>query len=92
MKVHKKFESRGVVFLGMTSQTAKELPEINQFLESANITWPNVYGAAKTMQAFQVDRIPAVWVIGTDGKVAWNSGSEESLEEALEKALAQSSH
>ena len=31
---------------------------------------------------------PATWVIGADGKIAWNRDSAGSLEDAIKEALA----
>ena len=86
--MHRKFQSQDVVFLGITSQDKKYLPQLKQFLETYGINWPNAYGVTATSEALKVNQIPAVWVIGRDGKVAWNSGESSSLEEGLEKALA----
>ena len=86
--MHRKFQSRDVVFLGITSQNKEYLSQLGQFLETYGVTWPNAYGVTATSEALKVDRIPAVWVIGRDGKVAWNTGESSSIEEGLEKALA----
>lgn len=76
-----------MVFIGLTSQSKKDVPDIASFLENNGVTWPNAYGAVKTMKDFEVSVIPAVWVIGTDGKVVWNSGEEAKIEDAIETAL-----
>ncbi|MCH8830915.1 MAG: hypothetical protein IID45_15180 [Planctomycetes bacterium] len=40
------------------------------------------------MKEFKVTAIPAVWIIGADGKVVWNSGEKTNMEDALKKAIA----
>lgn len=71
----------------MTSQSGDELPDVRSFLEKHGVTWPNAHGAVKSMRDFEVSVIPAVWVIGADGKVVWNSGEEADIEDAIEQAL-----
>ncbi|MCH7686565.1 MAG: hypothetical protein IH899_07790 [Planctomycetes bacterium] len=57
------------------------------FLHKAGIKWLNGYGAFNTLQQLQANYIPAVWVIGTDGRVVWNTDSQKTLEEGIEQAL-----
>ena len=60
---------------------------MESFLHNAGIKWLNGYGAFNTLQQLQANYIPAVWVIGTDGRVVWNTDSQETLEEGIEQAL-----
>jgi len=76
------------VFIGLTSEDASALSDVKKFLRETGITWPNGYGAEKTIQGFKVSFIPAKWVIGRDGKVVWNQGSEGEFSDGIEKALA----
>lgn len=85
--LYEKFKDRGVVFIGLTSEESDQLGTIKSFLKQSRITWLNGYGADKTMDALGVEYIPAIWIIGGDGKVAWTSERDESHEEALDKAL-----
>jgi thiol-disulfide isomerase/thioredoxin len=89
VRAYNKFHSQGVVFIGLSSQNVSEVPEMKQFLEDAGIEWPNGYGAVTSLRAFHAEAIPLTWVIGKDGKIAWNSGSKGTLEEAIAAALAQ---
>ena len=77
----------------MTIEGKKSLSSIRVFLKETGIQWPNVYGATTAFEQFEVRRIPAVFVIGRDGKIAWNSGSRSKtkLEDAIEEALASES-
>lgn len=86
--MYNKYESRGVVFLGMTMQDGRELADVKNFLKANDIRWPNVYGAETSMGAYKVTAIPAVWVIGKDGKVVWNRASKTKMEDAIDEALA----
>jgi thiol-disulfide isomerase/thioredoxin len=88
VRTYKQFQDRGVLFVGLTGEPADNLEAIEGFLKDAEITWPNGYGAISTLTALQANVIPRVWVIGSDGKVAWNLDSNASLEEGIEQALA----
>ena len=63
-------------------------------VDDTGITWPNGFGlqAVTTLDQYQADYIPALWVIGRDGNVWWNRGmsERESLEEALRRTLDES--
>ncbi len=60
---------------------------MESFLHKAGIKWPNGYGADNTLLQLEAHFIPAVWVIGTDGRVVWNRDSRKTLEEGIEEAL-----
>jgi thiol-disulfide isomerase/thioredoxin len=85
---HRKYHERGVVFIGLTAEDEKELPAVQGFLDENSIPWVNGYGATETLMAFQAEYIPAVWVIGPDGKVVWNVDSEGTVNDGIERALA----
>ncbi len=90
VEVSKKFSDQDVVFIGLTSEDEESLPEIRQFIEETGIPWVNGYGpqAVETLGRLEAYAIPAVWVIGRDGVIVWNRDSRESLEDAIEAALA----
>ena len=91
VQVQKQFQDRGVNFIGLTVETVENeesLPQIQGFLNTAGITWPNGYGANDTLVAFESDYIPRAWVIGPNGEVVWNFDEPGSLEDGIEKALA----
>ena len=82
------FKDRGVVFIGLTSDTGKNILDMKKFLKDGKIPWPSAYGAGPTLDALGVEGIPQVWVVGVDGKIRWNFDSEGSLDGALEDALS----
>jgi thiol-disulfide isomerase/thioredoxin len=84
------FHDRGVVFIGLTMDTGKNILDMKRFLKDAKIPWPCAYGAGQTLDALGVEGIPQVWVVGVDGKIRWNFDSEGSLDAAIEDALAES--
>ena len=88
VRIYNKFHSRGVVFIGLTAEGLGAVPKMKRFLSETRITWPNGYGAVRSLRQFEANSIPAVWVIGRDGKVAWNHNSKGTLEDGIEAALA----
>lgn len=78
-----------MVFVGLTDETASELPEVQRFIDDTGITWLNGYGAGETLEEFGHAYNPQRWLIGRDRRIAWNESSSESLEEAIEAALGE---
>lgn len=87
VEVEAKYRDRGVQFIGMTRESGEDLSRVEEFLRDAKITWPNGFGAEETMVKFGSMGIPAVWIVGRDGKIAWNRGERGELEDAIERAL-----
>ena len=77
-----------MIFIGLTNEGAADLPDIEEFLTDTGVTWLNGYGAGETLEQFGHAYNPQMWVIGRDGRIAWNQKSSVSLEEAIETALA----
>ena len=76
-----------MVFVGLTAEGADKKAQSETFLKKFGITWPNGYGARTTIDALGVTGYPTVFVIGADGKVAWNDERAGELEDAIEKAI-----
>jgi thiol-disulfide isomerase/thioredoxin len=88
VEAYEAYHKRGVVFVGLTSDSEDKLPEMKEFLSDTKITWPCGYGASDTLQALKVEMIPQVWVVGTDGKILWNLDEPGTLETAVDEALS----
>ena len=88
VSAYDKYKDRGVQFLGLTMEGGDALAASQEFVESLHIAWPNGYGAGETISALGVRAIPAVFVVGKDGRIIWNSDRHGSVEEAIESALA----
>ena len=86
--MYENYRDQGVVFIGLTQEGEDALSQSQAFLEAAGITWLNGYGAVDTLSALECVAYPTMWVIGTDGKVVWNSDSPGALEDGIEKALS----
>ena len=88
--LHNEFNDR-VVFVGLTGDELNNL-QGNNFVERNKLPWPNGYAAIETLTALEFWAYPMEWIIGADGKIAWNIDSRRrsgiSLEEGLKQALA----
>jgi hypothetical protein len=76
-----------VTFVGLTAEGADAKDDTQAFLDDFKISWSNGYGAGETIEALGVRGYPTVFVIGRDGKIAWNDELPGTLEEAISKAL-----
>ncbi|HVW02179.1 MAG TPA: TlpA disulfide reductase family protein [Planctomycetaceae bacterium] len=93
IQTYEHFEDRGVLFVGLTSETPEDLEYVQKFVKLTGIPWPVGYGALPTLRALQVRMIPQVFVIGGNGQILWNLDSARTkgpatLDEAIEQALA----
>ena len=88
VQVHKKYSGNGVVFVGLTPESGDKKADTQAFVERFKIKWPTGYGAQKTIDAFGVSGFPTIFVIGADGKVAWNDEMGGELPDAIDEALA----
>ena len=87
IEVYKRYQGQGVVFVGLTAETGDELKDVEEFLTEAKVPWVTGYGARATFEGFQVRFIPAIFVIGTDGKVVWNKTTSGNVVDGIEAAL-----
>ena len=94
VEVQEQFQNEEVRFFGLTAAPPDAEGPILDWLQKTGITWPNGFGmrAVTTLQQYKAEFIPAMWVIGRDGKVWWNRGlsEQESMEEALRRTLDES--
>lgn len=87
--LHEKYSDQGVVFVGLTTEQSDVLDRSKLFLEKAGITWLNGYGAIETLIGFRADAIPQMWVINRSGTIVWDYSSPDSIESAVDRALAE---
>lgn len=89
IEAYKTFEGQNVQFVGLTSEGEQSLAESLDFLKSTGIPWPNGYGAGSTLEAFGIQYLPTVIVIGADGKITWTNHEDRglTLKEAIGRAL-----
>lgn len=88
VEAYNMYHDQGVEFIGMTADTRLDNDKIDRTLKEMKITWPNGTGAAQFMRDYDVNNIPAAWVVDRTGKIVWNFDSEEPLEKGIANALA----
>ena len=88
VQLYEKYKDR-VVFIGLTSEGIEADQQNRSFLEQTKITWPNGYGAMKTLSDLKAETIPQRWVIDRKYNLVWNENSAQSIEEAIDLALAE---
>ncbi len=90
VKIYDEYQSKGVVFVGMTSDDSESVKNVEKFLDKYKVEWPNAYGAANALMSFKAEYFPAYWLIGRDGKVVWNKSLQGrvTIQSAIEDALA----
>ncbi len=88
VKLYEKYKDR-VVFIGLTSEGIEADERNREFLKQTKITWPNGYGAVQTLTELKAEFIPQRWVIDRKYNLVWNENSPESIEAAIDSALAQ---
>lgn len=90
VKIYDEYHSKGVVFVGMTSDDSESVKNVEKFLDKYKVEWPNAYGATEALMAFKAEYFPGYWLIGRDGKVVWNKALQGRVPigTAIEQALA----
>lgn len=87
--IYEKYHPLGVEFIGLTPDTAAQLPEVREFIGNIpGFDWPVGYGAAPTLDALGVRLFPTVLVFGPGGMTIWSANRLDGLPAALDKALA----
>ncbi len=88
VQLHEKYKDQGVIFVGLSDESANDLPAMQAYVTSCQYTWPNGYGAGQTLEALKVEAIPRIWVVGKDGTIVWDNWLDGTIEEAIQKGLA----
>jgi thiol-disulfide isomerase/thioredoxin len=91
-EVVKRYRPLGVEFVGLTSETERDVPRIKEFLaDTPEFDWPVGYGTIDFWNALNIEGIPTIIVFGRDGRVRWSTAGagQPGLEAALDEALAE---
>lgn len=91
VKLSKRFGDR-VDFVALSPDPVSTEEQVQEFIDTNQITYPVGFGAQETLNGFEVRGYPSLWLVGADGTVLWNLASrhEQTLEEAIEASLAAS--
>ncbi|MDP1799594.1 MAG: TlpA disulfide reductase family protein [Planctomycetaceae bacterium] len=87
IKLYEKYGSKGVVFLGLTSEDRRALKQSEEFIADLKIPWPQGYGADATLARLNTEYIPQVWIIDQKGTIVWDQTATEDLDTALARLL-----
>jgi thiol-disulfide isomerase/thioredoxin len=90
-EVAKRYRPLGVEFVGLTSETERDLPVVREFItDTPEFDWPVGYGAIDFWNALEIPGVPTIIVFGRDGRARWSAAGagQPGLEAALDEALA----
>ena len=93
VEIQRYFADDGVLFISLTPDNK---PAATEFTRRHGIGWPTGWGAKPLVERYLGDQLPAILVIGRDGRVVWNDGAARlhhrydvraALFEQIKKAL-----
>jgi len=91
-KVYNQYKDKNVAFIGVSLDRAGQKDKLAAFVKKNGMTWTHAYSGKywsdPTARKYGVSAIPAIWVIGKDGKI-FSDTARSNLEETIDKALAQ---
>lgn len=87
VNLHEAFANRAVVFVGLTEEGKEELAEVQKVIDSFGVTWSVGWGAVRTTRALEADAIPALYIFGANGRLAWSSADGGDIHSVLEREV-----
>lgn len=88
-KLYKQYGNSPVEFIGLTSESGREVPAVEKFVESVEgFSWPVGYGAGITQDMLGIQYLPTLVVFDKGGVATWSSTSTDGLAAAIDEALA----
>ena len=89
-QVYAKYKDKGVEIVGISFDRAGDKKKLIAFVKKQNLTWIQTYSGKywndPTGQKYGIRGIPAIWVIGKDGKIVSNN-ARSNLEAVIDRAL-----
>jgi len=90
IKAYEKYHDKGFEIVGISLD--KDKGRLTSFLKAKNMTWQQVFDGngweSKVAKKYQVQSIPATYLIGKDGKLLASNLRGEALDKVLAKELA----
>jgi len=90
--VYKQYKGKGVEFISISLDRPGQKQRLIDFVKKNNMPWLQAYSGKfwqdPTAVQYGVRGIPAIWVIGKDGRI-FSDNARANLEATLDKALAQ---
>ena len=91
VKWHQKYNSRGLTVVEVDNGSIDKLPAVQDHVKSAGLPFAVLHDTAgTTCRTYGVRAFPTAYLIGRDGKVAWEGnpgGDMSALEREIELAL-----
>lgn len=87
-ELYGRWRERGVEIVGLTSEPASMLPEIEAAVTRfEGVDWPVAYGASLVNDQLSITMIPTYVLFNPEGKSVWRGHSVKALEEELSARL-----
>jgi thiol-disulfide isomerase/thioredoxin len=89
-QIYSRYKDRGVEIVGVSLDRAGTGKLLSEFARKHNLNWIHTYSGKywddPTAKKYGVTAIPAIWVVGKDGKIVSNN-ARSNLEAVVVKAL-----
>jgi len=89
-KAYAEYKPKGVEFIGISLDRPGKLAELKAFVKKEKLDWVHTYSGKywsdPTSRKYGIRGIPAMWVVGGDGRVV-STTARGQLEQVLDKAL-----
>lgn len=87
-KVNQRWSNRGVVLMGLTSETSDSMDAIQSVVDrTEGLSWPIAYGANMVLDQLSVTALPTLVLFDPEGHSVWRGHSVDSLEEQLKQRI-----
>ena len=90
-RLYAKYKPKGVEFVGISLDKAGDKGKLQQFVQTQGLSWIHTYSGKwwydPTALKYGIEGIPAMWVVGRDGKV-FSDNARGRLGRMIDKALA----
>ena len=83
-EINKKFKDKGLVVIGISDETKEK---VEKFQKDVPMEYHVAVGGAAIEKTFGINGIPHAFVVGKDGKIAWEGHPMKLTEDVIEKAL-----
>lgn len=86
VKMYEKYKDKGVQIVGISLDRPGQTEALAAFIKENKMTWLQTYSGKAddpTARRYGVDSIPAVWVVGKDGKIIFDGSEQTPPEETF---------
>ncbi len=88
-KIAAAYQPQGVIFIGLTPESAGDRAKIEQFIPTvAGFDWAVGYQAGLPIEQMGVPGYPTLIAFGPDGRARWSAHSSDGLTRVLDELLS----